>query len=1305
MLGELMWAWVSTCLAVMSCRLALAGPAEPSGRVSFQSFASEHGLTNLVMVALGEDAEGAMWVGTDDGLFRLDNGRFVRFGRADGIPSSHINALGVAPNGELCVGISEGLYCGKRGRFHLVALSGNVSMMRPTAEALWISTSDGLMVWTSEEQVPRFVEVAPRGIAPVVWADARGAVFCYPSPLGVTLWIEAPGGWSKLSLELDDGEGPREGRAVGALVRDGSGAIWLRSAGHVWRLGEGEHTARELTLNLPTSYDVRLAQSMAVSAQGQLVVGTADGLGIWGGDYWEILNTSNGLPMNLARSVMFDRNDDLWIGANGVHRRLGRGIIKSHTHATGLPGDAVWAVVRDAHGELLLGSNRCLVRAAAVHWQCVPGTEQLVVRSVVAAPDGSVLFGGVPATLHVLSPDRELSEVPLAGAPAQILSMSLADDGTLWIGTSGGLWRRDPGSSGPPVQVRDAAGELKRFVSAVLSDGPRLWIAGHEGLRVLEAGTWRRFSTRDGLRADAVRYLTRRRDGRVCLLYDEGLGVSCFAYREGKLAEVRHFTEDSGLDALGGYALGEDNAGRLWVGTAIGIRVLSDNPDTPVDPFRSHDGISGDDTCAMAFYRDRTGDLWIGSTDGVTQVAASMYRGPRPAPAARIVSLTVGAQALVGAAPRQAAGNHNDLRATFLSNDYSGGDDYRLRLWPLEDRWSNVTEHDVRFSSLPPGDYHLEIQARVSPGPWGPTTSVAVSIPRAWWQLLWLRVLAAAVLLMVVARVVVAWERAAVRRRTRALRVQADASFRAFVASLPDVVIVQRAGGGLYLNEPAVALFGNLDHGDARWILRYVHPDDRRRAGAFLRAGPDEPAAALASVRAGRAGAWRDLEVSHRTIELAGALAHVLVGRDVTERRRLQAKMLIADRMVSLGTLAAGIGHEINNPLAYVIGNLEVLSEALESGDRSMSQAELRAATRDAIDGAARVRAIVRRLSTFNHSSDVQRIELSVPDVIEQAVRLTHNEVRHRAELVVEIGDPCTVIGDPGQLIQVAINLIINAAHATPPGAADRHRIWIRTHRSPSDGRALLEVADQGVGMSPEVVAHAFDPFYTTKPVGEGTGLGLSICHGIITELGGQISIDSVVGCGTTVRIWLPPVEVKRSHATVAGGGAAGATAPLRADRSERAPAGGLIAGAAEPSAGSAPAPVTVAERPAAPRPRVLVIDDEPAVGKVLARMLRAEWDVTVLTDGESALRRLSSGERFGAIVTDVMMPVLTGLELRQQVLAIDPAQGRRIVFLTGGAFTKATAELLEQLDVPCMTKPVDGPALRQMVSQIVSSE
>jgi signal transduction histidine kinase/ligand-binding sensor domain-containing protein/ActR/RegA family two-component response regulator len=1349
-----------------------AARAVPAGQIAFRTYGADDGLTNLVVTGMAQDGGGARWVATDGGLFRLDGEHFVRMGMEEGISSSHVHAIEVGPEGGLCVGTPAELACERNGVFE--RLQGiSVSQLARSPGALWIMTPHGLHVWRGHG-APAPVTVLPGKALPLLWGDERGVIVGE----GTSLWLSADGvEWKALSLSLG-GEGLGGGRRSGAsgdggdgagaafgdgaaqragdgmevreLLRDGSGALWLRSTRRVWRAAAGEATAREVTYGLPASVDLRFGQSMARTNGGELILGTSGGLAFFRGDRWEVLDDGRGLPANSAHVVFPDRSGELWVGSVGVYRRLGRGLIERHTAASGLPGESVWAITRTADGSLLVGTNECLVEVVDGRWACVAGTQGKVVRTIARLPDGGVVFGGEPAELyHRAARERggavsKIADLTGDGA-RQVLSAVVDGSGALWVGASNGLYWRAAGG-GQVVAVEESGGQTKRFVSAIVEDGPRLWFAGYEGLRVREGGAWTHLTERNGLRATPVRYLARRNDGRLCVIYDEALGVTCFRYGGGELSELGHVGDKEGLEPLVAYSLGEDSAGRLWLGTGLGLRVLGHEATGSIDRFTVRDGIAGNDASAMAFLLDGDGSLWFGSSSGLTHVAAG-YRGVGEPPSVRLLSLRIGGRVLLGrSGGDEEQGERHTLTGGFVASSADGADvEYQARLSPIQESWLPAPARRVRYAGLSPGSYQLEVQARRKGAEWGPATRVAFELPPAWWQARWLWGVAGVLAVGVVALLALGWQRAALRRRTRALLAQTDAGFRAFLASMPEIVIVRRGDGAVLLNEAARELFATDGEDERMWLMRSVHPSDRRRVAALLRGeAAAMPARELMEVRVRAPGMeqWRDLEVSHQAVSLGGAPARILVGRDVTERRRLQTQMLMADRMVSLGTLVAGIGHEINNPLSYVLGNLEVIVEAVgrEETELFALRREVKAAARDALDGASRVRTIVQRLGSFSRSSEEVRIAVKLDEVIAQAVRLTHNELRHRAKVVLALKAVPAVLADPGQLTQVIINLLINAAHAIAPGAADRHLITLRSYAT--EDHVMLEVQDTGTGMDSQVVARAFDPFFTTKRVGEGTGLGLSICHGIITSHGGQISIDSARGRGTTMRISLPAYReasgagaLTSVPAAAALEGAASAVVADEVDDSpmrpvsassmssaaaESAPRSSLSArGSGASALADAAASLTgipayiessdpsLAVPPvdpsAPPRPRVLVIDDEPAVGKVLARMLRAEHEVVVLTDGEDALRRVSSGERFGAIITDVMMPVLTGLELREQLFAIDPDQARRVVFITGGVFNADTAELLEQPDVRCMTKPVDAEQLRRTVREVVA--
>ncbi len=251
-------------------------------------------------------------------------------------------------------------------------------------------------------------------------------------------------------------------------------------------------------------------------------------------------------------------------------------------------------------------------------------------------------------------------------------------------------------------------------------------------------------------------------------------------------------------------------------------------------------------------------------------------------------------------------------------------------------------------------------------------------------------------------------------------------------------------------------------------------------------------------------------------------------------------------------------------------------------------------------------------------------------------------------------------LGALARLGQVVLNLLINAAQAIPEGHLAEHEIRLVT-RTDASGRAVLEVRDTGVGIPADIADRIFDPFFTTKPTGVGTGLGLSICRSIVLALGGEIRAESRPGAGTTLRVSLPA-----------------------------APA---AAGEVEPS----PPPASTCRRG-----RVLVVDDEPAVAAAIKRVLASQHEVTVRGSGEEALEAIARGERFDAIVCDLMMPRMTGMDLHASLARLAPEQASRIVVLTGGAFTDRAREFLEHVPLPRCEKPFDVQGLRDLVRKVV---
>jgi signal transduction histidine kinase/CheY-like chemotaxis protein len=387
------------------------------------------------------------------------------------------------------------------------------------------------------------------------------------------------------------------------------------------------------------------------------------------------------------------------------------------------------------------------------------------------------------------------------------------------------------------------------------------------------------------------------------------------------------------------------------------------------------------------------------------------------------------------------------------------------------------------------------------------------------------------------------------------------------------------------------------------------------------------------------------------------------VASDINEWRRLQSRLDLSLRLAGLGRLAAGVAHEINNPLSFVIANLAWVAEELKE-----APPEVRQALVEARDGAVRVAEVVRGLRAFSRPGPATRAPVDVRPELDAALRMANNEIRHRATLDARIGELPRVVADPQELGQVFLNLLVNAVQATPEGNAQQQRIEV-VAATDARGWASVEIRDHGVGIAPEVLPRIFEPYFTTRPLGSGAGLGLSVAHGIVSAAGGRIDVESILGRGSTFRVLLPP-------------------APLPPTA----------------TAGASPAPpASAAAAPGRPPPRVLVIDDEPLVANAVVRALGPGYDVTKSHCARDALAMFEAGTSFDVVLCDLMMPEINGMELWDRVAKRDPGLATRFVFISGGAFTETAADFLRASSNACIEKPFQAKALRETVDRVAA--
>jgi PAS domain S-box-containing protein len=489
-----------------------------------------------------------------------------------------------------------------------------------------------------------------------------------------------------------------------------------------------------------------------------------------------------------------------------------------------------------------------------------------------------------------------------------------------------------------------------------------------------------------------------------------------------------------------------------------------------------------------------------------------------------------------------------------------------------------------------------------------------------------------------VAGVVVTFLDVTLHRRTEVALRQSEELLRSVLESAPNpIVTADLEGNLLFMNKVPAGLALAQLLGRPAW--EYVRAEDQEKAKACMArvAATGEPEDLELTASSGRRWVSR-VGPRRNGTEIVGTTT---VAWDVTREKELEARLAVADRMASIGTLAAGVAHEINNPLTYLLASLDTL-ERTDAG-RHPATAEGLAA---ALDGARRIRNVVSDLRSFSYVTEGRPMLLDVQQLLESAIRMAHHEIRHRARVTRRFARTPGVMATDGRLGQVFLNLIVNAAQAIPEGDVAGNEIVVATGVDAS-GRVVVEITDTGAGIAPEIMQKIFDPFMTTKARGMGTGLGLYICRNVVTALGGELEVRSTPGAGSTFRVLLPAAQ-------------AGATP------SERPPA------EASPSV--------------ARRLRILVADDEAAIARMMKAFLD-DHDVALAHSGREAIDLLSARE-FDLVFCDLIMPDLTGMDVHEHVSAHTPGRESRIVFMTGGAFTERARRFLEDAPNQVLHKP-----------------
>jgi signal transduction histidine kinase/ligand-binding sensor domain-containing protein/CheY-like chemotaxis protein len=1095
---------------------------------------------------------------------------------------------------------------------------------------------------------------------------------CLETGLDGTLWIGTRAGLAMMRQGAFRSVVPPEGMLLRNPIdlmaaRDGS--LWISTFRNgVFQYSEGRF--RVWTTREGLAGDSVFA--LAEDSQGSIWAGSAGGLQRWDGTAWSQPLPFEGKEAVMVRSLTVDREGVLWAGTeHGDVYRLHEGKMRRVAEAS-LPGTPIPVLRMDGAGSLWVGSQgRGLLRWTQGRG-VAPGAAQELADSAVFAlledAEGNFWIGADGGGLHRFKDAPFTPYGPPEGLAHEIVvAIHEARDGSVWLATLGGgvsRWR-----DGQVTSWTTREGLLQNRITSIAEgrDGS-LWFGTWHGVNRWHSGKISSYGEKEGVPKGLVRTLHEDAQGTLWLGSDGGL-----ARWNGERFEL--FTPEGGLPGQAITLLYGSAAGGVWVGTGSGgLAHLQGGKTTQIAP--ENGPVSGE---ILTIHEEPSGELWIGTERGLFRWKQGRFwrfsraeglfdnRVFQILPDGRgslwmscnkgvfrvsLLELRAVAEGTLAQVKSTVYGTEDGMRSEECNGlgSPAGARTRDGRLWFPTIRGAAVYNPKAEKPPQAPPPAIIE-DVRVS----------GRSVPAAEWN-----------------ELSVGDAGMEIHYTSTSLRAPQQLRFSYQLKGIDT--------GWVQAGTRRVAYYTHLPPGHYLFRVRAETPEGgapSREAEIRLHLPPRFYQTLVFQVACGLAGAlvvaggvWlrlrqmrrREQELKERVEERTAELATVNVALQVRlqELHTTRERLAHAEKMAAVGTLAAGVGHEINNPLAFIISNLHFVSEEVREAAQRDGNAsfwtEVEDALGEALHGAERVRRIVQDLRAFSRVQPQHPQRVNLHGVLDMSLSIAEAEMRHRARVVKEYGEPPAVMGDETRLGQVFLNLLVNAAQAIPEGNTQQNEIRIATWKD-ERGEAVVSIRDTGTGITSEVLPRIFEPFFTTKPVGVGTGLGLSICHTYVQAMGGDIRVRSELGRGSTFEVVLPPAH-------------------------EELP---------EPAS----KPVVAASAPA-PAARLMVIDDEPLLTTALSRTLSPEHQVEAFTSARQALERLRAGERYSLILCDLMMPDMTGMELHETLAREAPGVAERMVFLTGGVFTEAARTFLNTTRQPWLEKPFEPDSLRASVRMLL---
>jgi PAS domain S-box-containing protein len=1217
-------------------------------RYVFDVFDLDRGLGNSTVTRLARDHQGALWVGTENGLYRYDGHRFLAFTTNQGLPSNKITAIHESPDGTLWVGTLEGLAWREGAGFRQTANEALKGYITPQGIA---SDRTGRIFIATRKGVAMTLRPAPGRDLQLTFLPWPSTI---PQQRSSSVYVSSPDEvwfdcdvaicrWNGREIQVWNNSSGVPPHKWDFLLKDRSGNLWARNRDSFIELPSGANRFQPVGPDLPGR--ISIPPELAMDDKGRILLTDNRGLAIGGPDGWRRVTEKQGLPASLVTAVLQDTEGSLWLGTYGagLARWAGYGEWCSFSIMEGLAGSSILSLVEDPPSGMWAGTagglSHGVFSKGTWKWSevSIPGVN--LVGSLVRAKDGALWM--VTDSHYVVRYDpvsrtsRRLG--PFASGPFD-----------LRIDTSGRLWIAEAGSvavGGAPSRIQDlerirppGAPEGTLFTATVEDARGNLWIASMSGLFRRSQGKWLQYGASSGLRASRIIDLALSPEGDLWVTYSEPLGADRLRIT-GDTVQVENFDRSKGLTSDRVNSVSFDRQGQLWILNDRGAEVRHG---TNWVQFSRVDGLISSGSAGRAFCAATDGAIWIGSERGLSRYQPAGTAQTRPEPlSVKFSEVRIGNKTFDPASTSliEASPQIFEARFSALLLAHSADVQYRYRFAGLDDRWQETSRPEARLDYPRPGRYRLEVQARRNAQPWSmPPATLALEVRPHWYDTGLFRGAVLALICVTVYLLEKFREKTAaaarlalkrtVERRTAQLR-ESEARFRNMADTAPVLIWVSGPDRLFtFFNKTWLDFTGHdkdQELGNA-WS-EGVHLDDVDRCVASYYSAFEGRLSFQTEFRRRRVdGEYRWVLCSGVPRFTAGGEFAGYIGSeiDITDVKRAEQEVVSRQKLESLGVLTGGIAHDFNNLLGSILADAELAHTDLAEGLPPHEELQRIKAV------AIRASEIVRELMIYSGQDRAVLEPVDISQLVEEMLELLKVSVSKHAVLRTDLGVNLPVVmGNAPRIRQIVMNLMINASEAigTKGGAIHIGTSCVTggADLAPDDAVLLpvseylrLEISDTGCGMTAGEKARVFDPFFSTKFAGRG--LGLAVVQGIVRAHGGAIHLVSAPGQGTTFQIFFPC-------------GGPTAQPESRTDASKAPDRATCIAGT------------------------VLLVEDEQSLRLAVAKMLRKQgFSVIEAADGSSAIQLFRAHqEEIDVILLDMTIPGSPSREVIQETARLRP--------------------------------------------------